>query len=1481
MSENSHFEGSVDAEAHNVTGLPKVLPADSVGLLYRDDTRLALAHGNKVSVYALGHVREGWHARELHAVEIEGAVTALGESDSELLVVTRHKEHSSVGLLGEQAVLPLLRVDGHVMAFASAGGAAYAVVSERSWLARLVRINLRQRSITDQRELPHGEMTLAVDPSGQQVVLTDLRARTVLSLGGNLEASPTVASSPNSVPLAAVAEHPRGCCCWICCKPGAEGAEGGGSPASQPHTGDVPGGATTPAGGAPTGGAGVPSGGGGTVVANGGRVDDHPPGGGGSAPCGRELFYRIAALHRLGAYVLAADRQGRQVSVLTPDMNVVDEWHFGRGGAILLPGHGTATLLMHVRGTGQWILRDEHAYAITRRIDLTLPPPIALNGKTFIGQQTYPLSYGQPRSPTSLHGVLFPIIERGQSFLSPDLSSFGAFVNRVTIPQIKDFYNENSFGVLKDLTMAVFGVNVGPPGGPLQLPKAIADYYFPPYSPAALLLTKTGVTYTSQVVLDGREALTVHAKALDGTTAESGLVFSFFALAFTVDKSSFPVEVKFLGNETLTVDVTLADGTAKTLTLSFSAKTFDMPDLASVPGQLQLLENYLDAILHAAEVAAGIANRLFATPKATRIPQVGADFGRLVVTIAAKATTGTKLKVTSAAANVPGGDPMGLQNPIVGVLSLVDTAAIDRYMENAALLAQNAANITNANLRLLKDPVSTFDAGSHALTVAIAIADRFGGPGATVSLVSSSALETLYDTSTGQPNSASTADNSESIRDFGSLLNDVFTAAVARLRAAGMPADALMDFGAAIVMPLEPTTSNPADPTSPRPGEVWNVTALGRPFDFRGEDGPVTAVDLSDTSKNQAQLQTNWALDFMANGVPALPLICHEMGHALGFGDLYSQTGYRSEVAYLGGWSIMADSGVTSHHCGYHKLQAEWIPDGAGTDTDYGRVLPIGLPDPSNTRSWEFLLVPLELWRDSLVASARAAFGVGSDVAVVQLAFVDLGGDHATFGLIEARQPGAHFSQNLPTAAGGIVLTNCIAWSITDRIATDTRYRRQCHLLNPGNVLTSAGDSFDLALAPAFPVKGMTVSVVDKKLVEGDANVYRVRVTRENAQFVDLYFENPPVYYKNPDLWVDWPIDNPVDNMGNKILDVYPLGQPTDQGEDVRYRPDKAELNMVVARLRNRGKVQALNVVLEFFYFMPPGAGDGNKPMDVNDLSKYQQIGTGTAAAVPADPALPDEPVVISANWNVPAGFGGHTCLLVRVADYQIPRDAHGAAQGSDDTTQFDDHAQKNVDHYQALSGSPYEPIEFDFSVRNEGVTPELAYLEPDGLPYGMTLTITPPEQQVPAHSTVLFNCRLELDDLIIKAGCQNDQRFQILVWRREWESSSRWGGVEYEVQPRTKTSAKLEGVWGGSTVALDGTISPIPGSGVVRLQVDFENHQPESVTTNVTALGKFSWSGPVPPDASYVDAIAWFEGNRTFARALSNPVHLAPIILH
>jgi type II secretory pathway pseudopilin PulG len=1199
------------------------------------------------------------------------------------------------------------------------------------------------------------------------------------------------------------------------------------------------------------------------------RVEHRPAAGSGGGPCGRTLFYTVNTLHRVGAYVLALEASGRTMSLLSQDMNLLDEWSFPRGGVRALTHPASSTMLTLRAGTWTWI--DVHALVTQRRPDLERYVIEPLESKTFYGQQTHVLSYGQPTTPTKIRAVVLPVIEGAQTFSSPNLAGFTAYVQRAVAPTVRNYYMENSFSALTDVTVDVFGGNVGPAGGPLKLPRGkVADYYFPDYDPARLELTRTGLAGTETIELDGRESLVVWATPLTGGGDGKTLTVPFFALGLRLDVDLYPVQVKFLGTEKLTLDVTLPSGTAKKLTLTFPAKTIDIADDTQIAAKLADLATYLDSVMAAAETADGITPRLFAGPKTTRVPAIGKQFGSLIVTFARAATVGAKLKVTKATATLPGGDPLALSSPLLGVIPVNDVAAIDAYLDVATLLAQEAAG-AGYNARLLNPPTVTLSAG--VLTTRIPISDRFGGPGAAVTLTSTTDLSSLFTASAAVPNSATTKNQANGLRDRSQLYQDAFSAAIQRIRDAGRPLDAFKDYTVILVLPVEPAVPNPADPAAVLSSEAWAVTALDRPFDFRGAEDVTTVADKVD---QKVQAQSAWSLIFMPGGKPDTPMIVHEIGHALGYSDLYFQNGYRDELAYLGGWAMMDSHWDMPHHCGYHKLQSRWIPEGAGTEKDYGRVYPLGPPAPAQVRNWEFLLVPLELWRDSLVGSARAAFGAGPATPVVQLGWIDFGGDGATFGLIEARQAGAMFSRHLPDPGGGVLITNCISWTLDQRFATNGWYRRSVQWLNPSNVLRNAGDSFDLAHAAELAVKGMTVEVLDTRVVEGDAHVYRVKVTRQNAEFVDLYFESPPIYYKNPDLWIDWQGNNKP--TATDLVPGYGLGQPTDQGEAIRVPSKDTEPHWVVARLRNRGQVKALDVKLNFFYFKPPGAGDGQKPMDVNKLSAYQLIGSTTFPQVPGG----NTPQLVLRRWDVPAGFGGHTCLLVQIEDYKIPEDSTGAVLGSDDVWVANNHAQKNVDTYEAATHSPFSPIEFDFSVRNEGVTPEIAYLEPDALPYGMTLTVTPPVRTIPAASTVTFRCRLELDDAIIEAGCQNDQRFRIHAWRRDAESTARWGGVEYEIRPRQGTHVTLAGTWDGvNTVQFTGTVTPDPGGGTVMVRLEFAGHQATWVKTPLGGGGVFAWSGTAPSDSFTADAVGWFEGNRTFGSARSLPAHVEhpPII--
>src|SRR6185369_13616378 len=142
-------------------------------------------------------------------------------------------------------------------------------------------------------------------------------------------------------------------------------------------------------------------------------------------------------------------------------------------------------------------------------------------------------------------------------------------------------------------------------------------------------------------------------------------------------------------------------------------------------------------------------------------------------------------------------------------------------------------------------------------------------------------------------------------------------------------------------------------------------------------------------------------------------------------------------------------------------------------------------------------------------------------------------------------------------------------------------------------------------------------------------------------------------------------------------------------------------------------------------------------------------------------------------------------------------------AKATDDVWQANNKAQKNVDQIEPKPNSPYVPVEFEFSVNNSGIAPEIAYLEPEGLPYGMRLTVSPKHRTIVAGETAIFRCKLELDDTVIDASCRGDHDFRIIAWRVDSHSAVRWGGVQYKVRPRKRTATDLSGDWDAGLVEL------------------------------------------------------------------------------
>lgn len=1416
---------------------------------------LVAVETHKLSAFALdvddGHVR----ARLEWDVALPIRPAAIADAAHGVLVAWNDQGRTILALAECGRLSLCTSVPGTLTALTSCRTEALLATQDCGFASgRLWRVDIARCAVVAERPLPSANVDLKCDVNGRWVTVTDRCASTVTTIPATLGHTPDPVhpSSETTAGQHDPAPHASSCCCCTCEPAGPRGGgapgDGGTAPGDPPRGGPPSGG--TPTGGPRTGTTGTPTGTGGTVVGHGGRVGQHDPGGDDAIPCALDLLWEIAFLQSTSGFVVAADAARRNLAVIGFNpFRVVDERQLGRGRFQIALDREAPLMVVRDVGRREWsLLNLDVASELTKDIDKLLPLIVPPHSAVFFGLHTESLIGGHAPPNGPIKTLLLPVIEKAQSYTSADISTWAAYLDRTMVPAVVDYYRENSFGQLTDITFQTFGRDVGPAGGPLVLPRDhMADYFWPAWDPAKLILTRTTVPAAALVVFDGRESMQIDIHP-DGGLPPKTLDVPFAALAFDSPQDLFPVGVHFDAADRLALKVVTPAGSALTLNLQFTAKTINIAE-TNVAAGLDELATYLDGILQAAEIAAGISTRLFAKPVGHRIHMNGRDFGRLVVTVNAAATTGPKLSVRSATASVAGSDPLGMNSALIGTNKATSDGDLQTYLNLMLDLAREAAGL-DENTRVL-DPASVvFNTGANTLTATIPISTVVGGPAASLALKSSAGLADLFTSTSATPNGATTANSAEALRDVDALFADVFTAASHRLLDAKRdPKVELAGWQVAMIIPVDAATNVPGDPDSVQPFERWNVTPLSKPFDFRGVESFRTVSDVNDDS---IQLKAVWTLDFFNAGKPDTAMICHELGHGVGFRDLYQQTGYREDLAYLDDWAIMANHRKMPHHSGYHKLQAGWITD--------DRTIVIPPTDPHQTTNTEALLVPVELWDGGYQADARAAFAAAPDMPVVQLVRLDLGGDGAVFDLIEARQKGAHFSQNLPSAVPGLLVTNAIEPWDDQRYSFNASYRRELQLLNPNNILSNAGDSFDLAKAAGLSAKGIVVTVLDRKVVR-DATVFHVRITRTNTDFVDLYFANADPYYRNSDLWVDWAGDNA--SADPKDHHDYPLGQPTDQGEIIRV-PDKGtELHWIVARLRNRGQVHAEQVKLNFKICIPPGGGDRS--------GNFQLLGTTTIADMPGA----DVPVSSPFRWDVPAGFGGHTCLAVEIADYKIPKDSDGAALGSDDVWLANNHAQKNVDEFIPLQHSPFEAIEFDYGVHNDAPRPEIAYLEPDGLPYGMKLTVTPPSQVVPPKTTVIFRCKLELDDTIIAAGCRSDRQFRIVTWRRDPESTTKWGGVQYKVRPRKGCAASLTGSWSyNDEIQLQGAVTPNPGGGIVRIRLAFDGADVFWVPVNVAPDGTFVWNGHPQGTATQLDSVAAFEGTALYGPARSAPLH-------
>jgi hypothetical protein len=1131
------------------------------------------------------------------------------------------------------------------------------------------------------------------------------------------------------------------------------------------------------------------------------------PGGGGivdDEPCDErqtaKLQWTPQYLFTNGGNIVAFSTGNQRMAVLDQNLNLVFERYVGKQGAVVATGlTSTDHMLLYQprKATLEaWSLNAYKEYVLGIVPSDVIPRfPIAPSpapSMTYYGQRRT-----NPLPNPNLKVAVFTVVEPGQPYTDPDQGKLLAQMEPMVFDIVTDYYDECSYGEL-EVQFSVFGANIGDTRTPLVLPQPAAAYFYDAFTSGGVEAVMPA-DWANPLVLDGTESLTIRSNPRIGDSREYQIPFASLWTKETF--ASYPVEINFDDTETMVLSVEDQEGNTHTLNLTFGAFSVTHNQGDDETAFLQSIGNHVTAAIRAAEAALPgdpvtiqdvIFRRIRTSDDDTEFGILQGQFRIAPPADPGDATQKGRITINTVPTPIPDGiAALGLDGPLSvdgELASGVQTGSF--FME-----CLNAAQFDAGEGFGLNDPhfntVVRTDEDSVAMeiTVRINLTSSVGGAGATLEVISHSGLnDSGWDASTPVPGSESNANNQNTLRYSQQLADDVFTAALDHIRATtAWNADAVRamfeDFDVMMIGFVG------APPASLPAGQQWGTT---NPADFgrlRMFRRSVVATDQNNPEEPPVTMPTNVVIGQQFSSF-LRGLMAHELGHAIGLPDLYFARGYRDDLLYIGSWGMMGgDTENLNHFCGWSKWIQGWISE--DSDEDLTQILDVSLPEPTGTLTVEAWLVPVEYWDNNIKDDVRSVVGVS--LPIVQLMKVELGSDGGIINLIELRAPGNTYSQNLPPNPS-VIVTNVLQPGTDRRWAVNGLYRRNVHRINDGDELRNTGDKWDFAGGKEFPVKGTTAEIMDTQTIRGGSiPVYRVKVEREKADYIDLYFQDNVPSWRSPDLWIDWP----GDNIDPALHRVYPEGTPTDQGETVRFPGSGMEPHFMVARVHNGGTVRAEDVKVRWFICDPPGSGDDGRWV-IKDTKTIPEIGAGNWET-------------IAFTWNVDSSTSVHQCLRAEIIDWTIPAEVDPATGdtlhlASDDVILQNNAAQQNVFDFEALAASPYDLIEFQFQVHNDSVEPEIAALVPDYLPWGATLEVSPAEAKINPGQNFIFHCKLSLDDTIIRPGCNNDQGFLLTAWRRAQDSDEKWGSCFYFVRPRYKTQVRiLRGYWKGYEVVING----------------------------------------------------------------------------
>ncbi|MFH0783000.1 MAG: PKD domain-containing protein [Pseudomonadota bacterium] len=431
-------------------------------------------------------------------------------------------------------------------------------------------------------------------------------------------------------------------------------------------------------------------------------------------------------------------------------------------------------------------------------------------------------------------------------------------------------------------------------------------------------------------------------------------------------------------------------------------------------------------------------------------------------------------------------------------------------------------------------------------------------------------------------------------------------------------------------------------------------------------------------------------------------VFAHEMGHNLGFPDLYDEAGgVELTGTEPGKWDIMCWNGDAhpttwiKNYCTVDPDHPEntWVPDKEVVDLD-----PASDTAPSSV---EALLIPYE----SPFPSTNPYAGSHPGIPLTRVIRINVGSNRKLF--VENRQPGSFndshygtvsFSTTVPMPTGGVIVTDAIdinpdSGQIRANVTMASPYWETLDTLNEEKIVLQVS-----------PVSGIKVKIMEV-IGTNRPFVYKVKVTWEAGKYFDPYIRkwNPPPY-DSQDIWVDTNVDNNWDEYSQSDVAQNPevLGNPVLNGDRLRVGwPSK-----IYARIHNAGNQAVNSVEVEFFKVEPPAVGNASPTSIGKDVVNLPEGGYALAKI----------------DWT--PTISEHVCIRAVIK----PK--------TGELTPDNNEAQENFTNWYIEAASPYQRVTFPFQVVNPLPRRAQIRMQARGLKPGWFLDVDPAEFWLNAGQT-------------------------------------------------------------------------------------------------------------------------------------------------